>query len=238
MRSTRMSRLAVAVMMSAALCTLTACQADTPDTDGGTSPSASSGPAGPTENPGGSPAPSGAPTGQPTGEPAPFEDGHQPAWFEGTPWSCGMPAEDLVTVSEEYALEIAGDVTDVGNGEPSHGSDRFLPVTLSGPDGAVWVSPPATVWTQGGVVVELPALADTGPVEVAAGDRLDALLGLLSHCVPAGEAEGMTTYETELPEGEYEVRAFVEVDPGQDPRQLVLSDPVEVAVTPDGIVQR
>lgn len=234
MRTTRMSRLAAVVAMSAALCTLTACQADAPNPGGGASPPVTTGPTGPSEGLGEDPNPSE----EPTGEPAPYEDGHQPAWFEGTPWSCGMPAEDLATVSEEYGLEIAGDVTDVVNGEPSHGSDRFLPVTLTGPRGAVHISPPTTVWTQEGVVVELPALADAGPVEAASGDRLDALLGLLSHCVPAGEAEGMTTYETELPEGEYEVRAFVEIDPGQDPRQLVLSDPVDVAVTPDGILQR
>jgi hypothetical protein len=178
------------------------------------------------------------PTDPPGEATAPYLDGYQPAWFEGTRWSCGMPAADLETVGEDYALTIAGDVTDVAGGEPSHSGDRFLPVTLTGPDGSVHVSPPATVWTQGGVVVHLPALADSAPVEVAAGDRLDAILGTLSHCLPGGRADGMTSYETELPAGAYEVRAFVEVDPVRDPRQLVLSDPVEVAVTADGIVQR
>ena len=40
-----------------------------------------------------------------------------------------------------------------------------------------------------------------------------------------------------MPEGEYQVRAFVEVDPGSSPRRFVLSDPVDVTVTPDGPVQ-
>lgn len=48
---------------------------------------------------------------------------------------------------------------------------------------------------------------------------------------------GTTAYETALPEGSYEVRAFVEIDPVGSPRQFVLSDPVAVAVTADGIVQ-
>ena len=244
MRTTRMSRLAAAVVVGAALAATTACSADAPEEAESTaSPTATTEP---TEDTVGDPTPSEGPTedsvDEPTDEPteasAPYEDGYQPAWFEGTLWSCGMPAADLASVSADYTLEIAGDVTDVGDGEPSHGSDRFLPVTLTGPGGAVHVSPPATVWSQGDVVVELPALADSGPVESAGGERLDAVLGILSHCVPGGEAQGGTAYETELPDGEYEVRAFVEIDPAQDPRQFVLSDPVAVAVTADGIVQR
>jgi hypothetical protein len=229
-----MSRLTAALVLSAALATTTACQASAPEEgEGGASPSVTETPVpSPTPSPTTDPTESGPPTG------APYEDGYQPAWFEGTQWSCGMPAADLETVSEDYTLEIAGDLTDVSAGEPSHGGDRYLPVTLTGPDGAVFVSPPATIWTQGGVVVQLPALADSAPVETAGGERLDAVLGLLSHCVPGGEAEGMTMYETELPEGAYEVRAFVEIDPARSPRQFVLSDPVDVAVTADGIVQR
>lgn len=244
MRTTRMSRLAAAAVVGVALAALTACQGDAPEGGSSASPSAT---AGPTEVPSEDPTPTGTPTGEP-GDPtetptedaegAPYEDGYQPAWFEGTQWSCGMPAADLETVSDDYTLAIAGDVTDVSGGEPSHSGDRYLPVTLTGPDGAVYVSPPATIWTQDGVVVQLPALADSAPVETAGGEQLDAVLGLLSHCVPAGEAEGMTTYETELPEGEYEARAFVEVDPGRSPRQFVVSDPVDVAVTADGIVER
>lgn len=238
-----MSRFAAAVVVGVALTALTACQGDAPEEDGSSaSPSA-------TEVPTEGPTPTGAPSGtstdqQPGGTPtegaggAPYVDGYQPAWFEGTPWSCGMPASDLETVSADYALAVAGEVTDVSGGEPSHSGDRYLPVTLTGPDGAVHVSPPATIWTQDGVVVELPALADSAPVETAGGERLDAVLGILSHCVPGGEAEGVTTYETELPEGEYEARAFVEIDPARSARQLVLSDPVDVAVTADGTVQR
>lgn len=258
MRTTRMSRSGAALVACAALAVLTAC-GGTPDESGtGASPSATAGqtdgapdgPGGdatPSATPSGTPseAPSEAPTDAPTGEPtdppgeaAPYLDGYQPAWFEGTQWSCGMPAADLETVSEDYTLTIAGDVTDVAGGEPSHSGDRYLPVVLTGPEGRVHVSPPATVWTQGDVVVHLPALADSGPVEAAGGERLDAVLGILSHCLPGDTADGMTRYETELPDGEYEVRAFVEIDPVRTPRQLVLSDPVDVAVTPDGTVQR
>ena len=246
MRTTRMSRFAAAVVVGGTLAALTACQGDVPSDDGtSASPSAtaapssdSSGVATPTTDPTDDPseAPGGTPTDGAAG--APYEDGYQPAWFEGTQWSCGMPAAELETVGDDYTLTIAGDVTDVSGGEPSHNGDRFLPVTLTGPDGAVRVSPPATVWTQGGVVVQLPALADSPPVETAGGERLDAVLGLLSHCVPGGQTGGMTTYETELPEGEYEARAFVEIDPVRSPRQFLLSDPVDVTVTPDGIEQR
>ena len=245
MRTTRMSRLVAVVVVGAALVATAGCGPDDP-TEGMSSAPASSG-SGPGESAGGDETDAASPSAEPGGEPqgpggdpvtAPFEDGYQPPWFEGTPWSCGMPAADLVSVDEEYALDAAGDVTDVSGGEPSHNGDRFLPVTLTGPEGDVHVSPPATVWTQGGVVVELPALADAAPVRTAAGEQLDAVLGLLSHCVPGGETEGMTTYETELPEGDYEVRAFVEVEPGGDPRGFVLGDPVAVSVTVDGIVQR
>jgi len=246
MRTTRMSRFAAAAVVGVALTALTACQGDAPEVDGSSaSPSATEVP---TEDPAGDLTPTEAPTEAPTEEPggtptedaggALYEDGYQPAWFEGAQWSCGMPAADLETVSEDYTLAISGDVTDVSGGEPSHSGDRYLPVTLTGPDGAVHVSPPATIWTQDGVVVELPALADSAPVETAGGERLDAVLGIRSHCVPGGEAEGMTTYETALPEGEYEARAFVEIDPARSPRQFVLSDPVDVAVTADGMVQR
>jgi hypothetical protein len=237
-----MSRLAAAVVVGAALAVTTACQADPPEE---ASPSA---PATPSAEPTGQASPSADPSSDESGEgssdgspgaaTAPYEDGYQPPWFEGTPWSCGMPAADLASVGDDWTLEAAGGLTDTSGGEPSHNGDRFLPVTLAGPDGAVHVSPPATVWTQGDVVVELPALADAAPVETAGGEPLDAVLGLRSHCVPGGEAEGMTTYETELPEGDYEVRAFVEVDPGGDPRRFVLGDPVAVSVTADGIVAR
>lgn len=245
MRTTRMSRLAAAVVVGAALTVTTACQADPPQE------AETSAPATPSAGPTGQASPSGDPStgesgsgGEPTddggsgGAEAPYEDGYQPPWFEGTDWSCGMPAADLASTGDDRTLEVAGELTDTAGGEPSHNGDRFLPVTLTGPAGAVHVSPPATVWTQGDVVVELPALADAAPVETAGGERLDAVAGLLSHCVPGPEAGGMTTYETELPEGDYEVRAFVEIDPGDNPRRLVLSDPVAVSVTADGIVER
>ncbi|WP_157236795.1 hypothetical protein [Promicromonospora sukumoe] len=245
MRTTRMSRLAAAVVVGAALIATTACQADPPqeaETSAPATPSAEpTGQASPSGEPStGEPGPGGEPTGDggSGGADAPYEDGYQPPWFEGTDWSCGMPAADLASTSDDRALEVAGELTDTSGGEPSHNGDRFLPVTLTGPAGAVHVSPPATVWTQGGVVVELPALADAAPVETAGGERLDAVAGLLSHCVPGPETGGMATYETELPEGDYEVRAFVEVDPGSNPRQFVLSDPVDVSVTEDGIVER
>ncbi|WP_369373342.1 hypothetical protein AB1046_05965 [Promicromonospora sp. Populi] len=233
MVKTRKSRLVAVMVVGVALAGLTACTADAPeDPDGGASPSATH-----TGTPTPTATPSEEPTDQPTEASAPYEDGYQPPWFEGTQWSCGMPAADLASVSDQYTLDITGEVTDVANGEPSHNGDRFLPVTLTGPDGAVYVSPPATVWTQAGVVVELPALADSAPVETAGGEHLDPVLGILSHCAPSGDG-GAATYETQLPDGDYEVRAFVEIDPVQDPRQFVLSDPVDVSVTADGIVQR
>lgn len=246
MRTTRMSRLAAAVVVGAALAVTTACQADPPqeaETRAPATPSAEpTGEASPSDDPSPDASGEGPEEGSsddgPGAATAPYEDGYQPPWFEGTDWSCGMPAADLASTGDGWTLEAAGGLTDVSGGEPSHNGDRFLPVTLTGPAGAVHVSPPATVWTQGEVVVELPALADAAPVETAGGERLDAVAGLLSHCVPGGEAEGMTTYETELPEGDYEVRAFVEIDPGGDPRQLVLGDPVAVSVTADGIVER
>ncbi|WP_125777642.1 hypothetical protein [Antribacter gilvus] len=214
--------------------------------------------ASPVEGPGGTPgaSPSGAPgsnapgTSAPASEPAvsepgaspaapggtmPVEDGYQPSWFEGTAWSCGMPETELVPAEKEYRLVVAGAVTDVVNGEPSHTTDRFLPVRLEGPAGAVWVSPPETVWTQDGVVVHLPALADSGPVEVEPGGELAGVLRPLSHCLPGPETGGMTTYETPMAAGEYQVRAFVEVQPASSPRRFLLSEPVAVVVTADGV---
>ncbi|GAA1858256.1 hypothetical protein [Myceligenerans crystallogenes] len=154
-----------------------------------------------------------------------IDAGHQPAWFEGSDWSCGMPAQLL-----DQSLDPAATLTAAGPLAPRPAGDQadggvLLPVEIQVTGKKpTHTSPAVAVVVREGTVVSLPPLADGEPVEFSG--TADAAVGSRNFCLPGGEAEGMTTYDQKLPDGAYEIRAFVELDPGASPRRFVLTEPV------------
>lgn len=207
----------------------------------GTPASSSAGPSrAPSATPSADPTPS-ATTG-PTAAPSPsappvptpsawgaveIRGGHEPGWFEGTGWSCGMPARLLDQgLDPATQLNVAGELSATSpSGEPAHDGESYLPVEIvSTGKPSTHMSPVAAVVTRDGIVVSLPPLADAEPAPVAG--TAAAVVATRNFCLPGGESGGMATYEQRLPDGAYEVRGFVEMDPGATPRRLVLTDPV------------
>lgn len=152
-----------------------------------------------------------------------IDTGHVPGWFEGSGWSCGMPAGLLdQSLDPATTLTAAGPLT---AGDEAADGAALLPVEIATTGRkASHMSPVVAVVVRDGVVVSLPPLADAEPVE--ATPKADAAVAARNYCLPGGEAQGMTAYDQKLPDGAYEVRAFVELDPGADPRRFALTAPI------------
>lgn len=187
--------------------------------------------------PDGSANPTQAPDPAPSGDPASgvIRDGYQPSWLEGfAGLECGMPVEDLRTTAAGWSVAPAGDIyarTSAQGGEavPSW----HIGATVEG--GSLGVAP-VLVWSQDGVVVDLGTnvFEGTTPSGPLLGDgAVEAQSNPYTTCAPSdGDAGDM--FETQLPEGDYEVRvlAFPEVTPGQ--WATAVSEPVDVRLDADG----
>jgi hypothetical protein len=198
--------------------------------------------------PAGTPTTSGTPTPSETADGAALdviEDGYQPGWLEGTGLVCGMGVADLPAA--DAALELAGRLEDdpqVGVGTGDRTPMWRIPTRLapSGGEAGVLMGP-TLLWAQDGRVVDvgLDGTEDPVPVPGEGGtvDR-DATDWRHTTCAPGGPVEGGTTsYETVLPAGEYEVRAYYQLwseDFGD--LRLVLSEPFTVVLDADGDVAR
>lgn len=200
------------------------------------------------------PQPAGTPT--PSGTPIPsetaggaaldvIEDGYQPAWLEGTDLVCGMAVADLPAA--DATLELAGPLEDapqVGAGTGEETPMWRIATRLTLPDGEAGVlMGPTLLWAQDGRAVDVGLDGTEDPVPVpddaAAVDR-DATDWRHTTCAPGDPVEGGTaSYGTDLPAGEYEVRAYYQLwsEDFRDLR-LVLSEPFTVALDADGDVAR
>lgn len=186
------------------------------------------------------PSPSRTPEPEPSGPSATsvIQDGYAPQWIEdlGAGLTCGMPAEDLETTAQGWTASSAGDIYALasdqdGGSVPSWGMSALV----AGSEGTLGV-PPVLVWSQDGVVVDLGPNVFDGAVQRApllsseAGDVTEAQGGAYTSCAPTETG----TYQTPLPEGDYEVAvvAFPEVSSGQ--WATTVSEAVSVRVDADG----
>jgi hypothetical protein len=164
-----------------------------------------------------------------------IEDGYTPSWLEdlGAGLECGMPVADLTTTAAGWSVASAGDIySEVDNYSGVSSPMLGMAATVQRADGSLDVAP-TLMWSQDGVVVDLGwnvfegAAPQTEPLLGSGGGAIEAQDGARSTCIPTETKTG-TTYETWLPDGDYEVRvvAFPEVASGQ--WETVVSEPVEV----------
>jgi hypothetical protein len=184
------------------------------------------------------PTPSDEPTGAALGV---IEDGYQPAGLQGTDLVCGMPADDLAA----NGLELLGDPeldvltsADETESVPLWRAPTRLTLT-AGANAGHRVTAPTLLWVQDGRVVDVGITQYEGMDQLGDVEReRDAEDYTHTTCAPDHEEQdGVTTdtYGTELPAGEYEVRAYVTVwSPDLSSAQVVVSDPVTVVVGDGG----
>ncbi|WP_454850991.1 hypothetical protein [Promicromonospora soli] len=170
-----------------------------------------------------------------------IQNGYAPSWIEdlGAGLECGMPVENLETTATGWTVASAGDIygrTSDFEGDPS--TTWGMAATVDQGDGSLDVAP-VLVWSQDGVVVDFGTNVfgapgpQTEPLISSATDAVEAQGGAFTSCAPT-ETETSDTYETPLPEGDYEVRvvAFPEVTAGQ--WAPAVSGPVSVRLDADG----
>jgi hypothetical protein len=184
---------------------------------------------------------------EPVGTPAVsvIEDGHQPSWVEGTAVVCGAEVADLVS-SEGFTLEARGPL----ESEVLAGADGTEETTLlrlatsleprAGSTGTL--IGPTLLWSQDGRIVDVGLNVTEEPVVLdgtGATVERDATDWTVTTCAAGDPVEGgMTSYTTELPGGDYEVRAYYVVwNDDFSAHELVLSDPVPVTVPDEGWVR-
>ncbi|PUB24044.1 hypothetical protein C8K30_110188 [Promicromonospora sp. AC04] len=181
------------------------------------------------------------PTAEPTTAPATgvIQDGYQPSWLEWSDLTCGMPVDDLQSTAPGWSVAAAGDIyarTSDFDGEPS--TSWGMAATVAEGEGTLDVAP-VLVWSQGGVVVDLGSnvLEAPGPQSeplLGAGQGAIAATGNgLTTCAPS-ETGTTDLFETQLPEGDYEVRvvAYPQIASGQ--WATAVSEPVSVRIDADG----
>jgi hypothetical protein len=168
-------------------------------------------------------------------------DGYQPSWIRdlGAGLECGMPVGDLESTAPGWSVVASGDIyarTSELGGTPS--TSRAMAATVQQGEGTLDVAP-VLVWSQDGVVVDLGTNVfeapgpQTEPLISSASDAIEAQGGAFTSCAPA-ETETIDTYETPLPEGDYDVRvlAFPLLASGQ--WATAVSEPVSVRLDADG----
>ncbi|MFD6179433.1 MULTISPECIES: hypothetical protein [unclassified Isoptericola] len=208
---------------------------------------------GPATSPTTTPSPSGSPSDEARPDDARaddaavglVEDGYRPSWLEGVNLTCGMPADDLSANADGQRLDLLG-VPTLDDDTSADGTETVqtwrVPTRLDGvgaADAGHRVSLPTLLWTQGGRVVDVGVnVTEAGMDQVgdAPAERTAEDSSLMS-CAPVHADDGSApdTYETELPAGEYQVRAFVQLwDPGFTAAELVVSAPVAVEVDATG----
>jgi hypothetical protein len=192
------------------------------------------------------PSPSGAATQAPDSGPSAtparsvIQDGYAPSWIRdlGAGLECGMPVADLETTATGWSAAVAGDIYARTSDQDGTSSTTWgMSALVSGTEGTLDASP-VLVWSQDGVVVDLGTNVFGGSVQSApllsseTGDVTEAQGGAFTSCAPAGG--GGQTFETPLPEGDYEVQvvAFPQVASGQ--WATAVSEPVEVRLDADG----
>ncbi|MFD6140341.1 hypothetical protein [Promicromonospora sp. NPDC060271] len=164
-----------------------------------------------------------------------IEFGYTPSWLAdlGLGLECGMPAADLRTTAAGWSVAAAGDMyARVSNYGGVSSPNWFMAATVQSGDGSLDV-PPTVVWSQDGVVVDLGVNVFGAPGSqaeplLASGDgAVEAQARVASTCIPT-ETGNRDTFETSLPDGDYEVQviAFPEVAPGQ--WAAAVSEPVAV----------
>jgi len=197
--------------------------------------------------PAGPPSVSPSPTADPTPEPdadeitAPFEEGHTPARWAGSPATstayCGMPVGELGT---DGGLEIAitGDPAPIdAGGQEILGTPVSIEWTGGASDDAVrGMGSPRLVWSQGGVVVDLGAGWSESATDIQDALNADGVWSgpatsqPFTTCVPEADGE---SYTTPRAAGTYEVRAVAPYSaPSGDGREdyLAVSEPVIITV--------
>ena len=168
-----------------------------------------------------------------------IRDGYQPSWLEETDLTCGMPVDDLQTTAAGWSVAATGDIyartSDFG-GTPS--TSWGMSATVQQGEGTLDVTP-VLVWSQDGVVVDLGSNVFEAPgpqSQPLIGTDLSAITATgnaLTTCAPT-DTETSPIYETQLPEGDYEVRivAFPQVTSGQ--WEPAVSEAVSVRIDADG----
>lgn len=175
----------------------------------------------------------------PTGPPATsiIQDEYVPSWLDGMGLACGMPAADLETTAPGWSIASAGQIyarTSDLDGDPS--TSWGMAASVDAGDGSLDAAP-VLVWSQDGVVVDLGVntLEAPGQREPLYGvGEMEAQGGAMTSCAPT-EGEAGDRYETQLPEGNYEVHvvAFPEY-PENQWGSTVVSLPVAVRIDADG----
>ncbi|GHH69244.1 hypothetical protein [Promicromonospora soli] len=167
------------------------------------------------------------------------KDGYQPPWLDWSDLTCGMPVADLKSTASGWSVAPAGDIyartADLG-GERSRAWG--MAATLQEGKGTL-DAPPVLVWSQDGVVLDLgPNVfegwdAQSDPLLGTGGNTVAARGSSMTTCVP-GSYGGDLQHETQLPDGDYEVRvvAFPETSAGL--HATAVSDPVPVRLDVDG----
>jgi hypothetical protein len=192
------------------------------------------------------PSPSGATSQEPDAAPSGpsatsvIQDGYAPQWIEdlGAGLECGMPAADLETTAAGWSVAAAGDLyarTSDRGGEavPTWG----MPATVDQGEGSFDVAP-VLVWSQDGVVVDLGTNVFEAPGQVeplvgSAEGAVEAQGGAFTTCAPT-ETEARDTFETPLPEGDYEVRVVAYPQTASGQWATAVSEPVSVRLDADG----
>ncbi len=168
-----------------------------------------------------------------------LQDGYQPPWLDWSDLTCGMPVADLESTAQGWSVAAAGDIyarTAALEGDTS--TSWGMASRLMGGPGTLDASL-ALVWSQDGVVVDL------GPDVFGGSDERQPLLrtnpdgtveaqgGAGTSCAPT-ETGTDPVFETQLPEGDYEVRVvgFPQAASGQ--RATAVSRPVTVHIDADG----
>lgn len=182
----------------------------------------------------GSPSDTVAPAPDPTGAASVIQEGYVPSWIRDLDvgLSCGMPVDDLGSTTDAWTATSIGDIYSVTSdqgGDPS--TSLGMAATVEGTEGSL-PAPPVLVWSQDGVVVDLGTNVFEGPVlreplVGSAGDATEAQDSATTSCAPTDGDAGQT-FETPLPEGDYEVRvvAFPQVASGE--WATAVSEPVDV----------
>lgn len=175
--------------------------------------------------------------GEERGAVALVQDGFQPAWLQGTDLVCGMAADDLpaggLDLLDGPALETVTSTDGTDSVRLWRAPTRLT--LAAGENAGDRVSAPTLLWAQDGRVVDVGIdTAEGGMDQLGDVDReRDAEDSTLTTCAPDDEEGG--TYTTELPAGEYQVRAYVTVwSPDYTRSDLALSEPVTVTVEDAG----